>query len=182
MIKCNLAVLLAERSLKITDVFKRTGISRSTLTSLYYNLSNGIQFDTLDKLCDVLGVTPGDLILYYPFKYQFSEVELVAKEPAAPNQQSNVGHSRLLVYLTAEIRNQKHQWPISVETGTSHDPNDEYETVISITYPDSMLASIAKIPYIFLRSLEQDLVNFLNNGGYTPNTEYMVESNLLPHA
>ena len=71
MIKINLAVLLAERGLKITELSKQTGISRPTLTALYYNQSKGIQFDTLDSLCDHLKVKPDKLILHERFTYEF---------------------------------------------------------------------------------------------------------------
>lgn len=67
MIKCNLPVLLAERGLKITKVSADTGISRTTLTSLNNNYSQGIQFDTLNKLCNYFKILPGDLFLYVPY-------------------------------------------------------------------------------------------------------------------
>ena len=68
MLKCNLAVLLAERNLKITKVSRDTGISRTTLTSLANNYSQGIQFETLDTLCAYLKITPADFFCYSPFK------------------------------------------------------------------------------------------------------------------
>lgn len=67
MIRCNLAVLLAERNLKITQVANDTGISRTTLTSLANNYSQGIQMDTLNKLCIYLRVTPEQLLAFLPF-------------------------------------------------------------------------------------------------------------------
>ncbi|HII4525562.1 helix-turn-helix transcriptional regulator [Clostridium perfringens] len=66
MIRCNLAILLAERNLKITKVSKDTGVSRTTLTSLSNNYSQGIQFDTINTLCNYLKVTPEQLISYIP--------------------------------------------------------------------------------------------------------------------
>jgi len=72
MIKINLAVLLAERGLKITEVAKLTSISRTTLTALYYNHSKGVQFETLDVLCDFLKVKPDELILHERFAYEFT--------------------------------------------------------------------------------------------------------------
>lgn len=72
MIKCNLPVLLAERGLKITKVSNDTGISRTTLTALNNNYSQGIQFDTLNKLCNYLKISPGELFLYVPFEINFS--------------------------------------------------------------------------------------------------------------
>ena len=69
MLKCNLAVLLAERRLRITKVSKDTGISRTTLTSLANNNSQGIQFDTLNTLCSYLNIKPADFFCYVPFEF-----------------------------------------------------------------------------------------------------------------
>lgn len=69
MIDCNLAVLLAERNLKITQVSKDTGISRTTLTSLSSDFSGGIKFDTLNTLCNYLRVTPDRFFSYIPYDY-----------------------------------------------------------------------------------------------------------------
>ena len=66
MIHCNLNVLMAQRNLKITDVHKATGLSRTTLTSLAYGHAKGIQFDTLSTLCDYLQVSPSELLLDRP--------------------------------------------------------------------------------------------------------------------
>lgn len=66
MLRCNLSVLLAERGLKITKVARDTGISRTTLTALAYNYSQGIQFETLDTLCLYLKITPEELFPFVP--------------------------------------------------------------------------------------------------------------------
>ena len=75
MIRCNLAVLLAERNLKISKVSKDTGISRTTLTSLNSNYSQGIQFDTMNTLCLYLGIAPEKLINYIPFDITITNFE-----------------------------------------------------------------------------------------------------------
>lgn len=72
MIKCNLAILLAERNLKITQVAKATNLSRTTLTYLANNYSQGIQLDTLNKLCLYLQVTPEQFFSYLPFEVKLS--------------------------------------------------------------------------------------------------------------
>lgn len=69
LIKCNLAVLLAERNLKITQVANDTGISRTTITSLANNYSQGVQIDTLNKLCIYLQVSPQQFFSYIPFDF-----------------------------------------------------------------------------------------------------------------
>lgn len=66
MIKCNLAVLLAERGLKLTTVSNDTGISRTTLTALANNKNSGIQFDTLNTLCIYLRVKPDQFFVFVP--------------------------------------------------------------------------------------------------------------------
>lgn len=67
MLKCNLKVLLAERNLKITQVSNDTRISRTTLTSLAFGYAKGIQFDTMNTLCNYLKITPKELFIYLPY-------------------------------------------------------------------------------------------------------------------
>lgn len=74
MIHCNLAVLLAERNLKIKKISDDTGISRTTLTALSNNYSQGVQFNTLNTLCIYLDVTPNDLMLFYPLDFVNKEI------------------------------------------------------------------------------------------------------------
>ena len=63
----NLSVLLAQRHDAPTRASQDTGISRTTLTALCTGSAKGIQFETLDALCQYLKITPGDLFLYRPF-------------------------------------------------------------------------------------------------------------------
>ena len=63
----NLSVLLAERRLTLSKVSEDTHISRTTLTALTGRSAKGVQFDTLNTLCQYLRVTPGELFLYRPF-------------------------------------------------------------------------------------------------------------------
>lgn len=63
----NLSVLLAQRRLTITRAAQDTGLSRTTLTALCAATAKGIQFDTLDTLCQYLKIAPGDFFLYRPF-------------------------------------------------------------------------------------------------------------------
>lgn len=76
MIICNLAVLLAERKLKISKVSADTSISRTTLTALYYNEGKGIQYDTANLLCIYLGVNMGELFTVLPFDLSVEECQI----------------------------------------------------------------------------------------------------------
>lgn len=66
MILSNLSEILGKKKLKIAKVVNDTGISRPTLTTLYYNTSKGINFYTLNVLCSYLEVLPSDLLKFYP--------------------------------------------------------------------------------------------------------------------
>ena len=66
MIISNLPVLLAERRLKVVDVARATSMSKTTLHKLYNEQSTRIDFDTIDKLCELLNVSVGDLLKYVP--------------------------------------------------------------------------------------------------------------------
>ena len=73
MLRNKLAVLIAERELTAAKVSEETGIARSTLSSLVNNTGDGVQYKTLDKLCNYFGITPSEFFDYAPFilKYNF---------------------------------------------------------------------------------------------------------------
>ena len=62
MIVCNLPVLLAERRMKVADVARETGMSKTTLHKLYNGQATRIDFETIVKLCLLLNVEVGDLL------------------------------------------------------------------------------------------------------------------------
>ena len=59
-----MAVLLAERKLKVADLVRSTGINKSTLHKLYNDESVRIDFETIDKICIALDVGVGDLLIF----------------------------------------------------------------------------------------------------------------------
>jgi len=65
-IKVHLGRLLGERRLRASEVARKTGINKNTLSSLYNERVSGIRFDTLEKLCRFLNCSVGDLIEYMP--------------------------------------------------------------------------------------------------------------------
>ena len=50
-------VILAKKRLKVADVARETGLSKSTLTALYYERAKNSSLDTLKKVSSYLGVT-----------------------------------------------------------------------------------------------------------------------------
>jgi putative transcriptional regulator len=66
MILCRLAVVMAERKLNIQDVADMTGLSRTTVSALVNGNGKGVQFDTLDTLCNKLNCNPGNILVHMP--------------------------------------------------------------------------------------------------------------------
>ncbi|WP_440453922.1 helix-turn-helix domain-containing protein [Psychrobacter sp. ASPA161_9] len=66
MILCNLPVLLAERRMKVADLIRMTGISKSTMHKIYNEQTSRIDFETMDKICEALDIEVGDLFTYMP--------------------------------------------------------------------------------------------------------------------
>ncbi|KKC22098.1 helix-turn-helix domain-containing protein [Streptococcus dysgalactiae] len=60
--KNNMRVLLAKRREKVSDVSNATGLSKSTLTALYYERTKHPDIKTLQKVCDYLGVTVDEFL------------------------------------------------------------------------------------------------------------------------
>lgn len=71
MLRVNLNMLLAERNLTASRLSKDTGISKTTLTALVNNTGKGIQYETIDTICNYLNITPEDFFDYVPFDYVF---------------------------------------------------------------------------------------------------------------
>ncbi|TWV80942.1 helix-turn-helix transcriptional regulator [Moraxella sp. VT-16-12] len=66
MIKSNLPVLLAQRRLKVADLIRMTGISKSTVHKIYNDQTTRIDFETIDKICEALDVQVGEIFEYVP--------------------------------------------------------------------------------------------------------------------
>lgn len=56
------AALLGQRKLKISEVHRKTGISRTTLTKLYYGEGNAVSYTVLAKLCTALNCKVSDIL------------------------------------------------------------------------------------------------------------------------
>ena len=64
-VKSNLHVLMGKKKIKsINQLAIETGISRPTLTRIYYDQSDRIEFGTIEKLCDFFDCEVGELICY----------------------------------------------------------------------------------------------------------------------
>lgn len=69
--KNNLSTILGSKLMTVTDLSQATGISRATLTEIYYRRNNSVRLDTLTKICDCLQISLSDLIEYVPTKASY---------------------------------------------------------------------------------------------------------------
>lgn len=63
-VHCRLSTLMGAGRLTIQDVHNGTGLSRNTVTNLYYDRATRVDYETLAKLCAFLNCSIGDLLYY----------------------------------------------------------------------------------------------------------------------
>lgn len=62
----NLDVMLAKQKMSVTQLSKAIGLSLTNLSLLKNGNVRGIRYETLEKICIVLGCQPGDILEYRP--------------------------------------------------------------------------------------------------------------------
>lgn len=62
MIRCHLARMMGEHKMRIADVSRETGLSRTTITLLYKETAQKVDLDALDKLCQLFDCQLNDLL------------------------------------------------------------------------------------------------------------------------
>ncbi|AWI44122.1 transcriptional regulator [Staphylococcus nepalensis] len=55
-------VILAQKKLNISEVFKNTGIAKTTLYGLYYERTKNPDTSTIMKICRYLEITPNEFL------------------------------------------------------------------------------------------------------------------------
>jgi putative transcriptional regulator len=66
MIRCHLSTLMGREKLSISELARRTGVNRSTITALYHDKATRIELPALERLCDAFHCGIGDLIEIIP--------------------------------------------------------------------------------------------------------------------
>ena len=62
----NLDVILAKRKIRSNELAKQIGITTANLSILKTGKAKAIRFSTLEKICEVLECSPGDILEYVP--------------------------------------------------------------------------------------------------------------------
>ena len=73
MIRCHLARLMGEHKMRISDVMRETGLSRTTITLLYKETALKVDLDALDKLCELFNCEIQDLLQKSQAETEFNE-------------------------------------------------------------------------------------------------------------
>ena len=64
VIQCRLSVLMGENRYKIKDVHEKTGLARTTISNLYHDKMERVDYETLNKLCNLFECGVGDILEY----------------------------------------------------------------------------------------------------------------------
>ena len=64
MIVVNLDVMMAKRKMSLSDLADKIGITKANLSILKTGKGKAIRFSTLQRICEILGCTPGDILEY----------------------------------------------------------------------------------------------------------------------
>ena len=64
MIIVNLDVMMAKRKMSSNELADKIGITKANLSILKTGKGKAIRFSTLNKICEVLECTPGDILEY----------------------------------------------------------------------------------------------------------------------
>ena len=170
----NLAVLLAQRRLTITRASQDTGISRTTLTALCSGSAKGVQFDTLNALCQYLKVAPGDLFLYRPFDLSVrcegrlgpSRVEFTLRRAAHPEERIPLNCDAQ--FFPSDISDLK-TLRVRLALPDDADPAAPRARELAELLRDLPAPALADLELSILRAFDQNLAPAVVSADYSPD-------------
>jgi len=63
---CRLSTILGQKRIKMSELVRITGISKTTIHAMYHDRVQKIDYGVLNKICKALDCTIADLIEYVP--------------------------------------------------------------------------------------------------------------------
>lgn len=79
-IQCKLSTLLGEKRMKMIELSRETGISKTTILNMYHDRVNKIHYSIISRICTVLECSIDDLLEFTPESEEAME-EYRRKEP-----------------------------------------------------------------------------------------------------
>ncbi len=61
-VRCALSTLMGRDKLDMQDIHRKTGMSHSTIANLYYERTRRIDFDTIEKMCELFNCEVGEFL------------------------------------------------------------------------------------------------------------------------
>ncbi len=80
MIKIHLSRILGEKRMSQAELSRQTGIRPSTINDIYNEMSDRLNVDHLDRICEYLDCTITDLIEYIPNEQKKTGKFLIKKQ------------------------------------------------------------------------------------------------------
>lgn len=77
MITIKLSTLLGERRMSQAELARKTGIRPATINAIYNDISERLNVEHLDRICEVLGCDIPDLLVYKPNKIKKTGKSLI---------------------------------------------------------------------------------------------------------
>ena len=66
MIKNRLSIILGEQRMRVSELSRLTGISQNALNKIYHNKTKGVDFETLNNLCNALQRNTQEIFEFTP--------------------------------------------------------------------------------------------------------------------
>ena len=175
IIYSNLRVLMAERGFNIQKVKDNTSLSRTTISNLVNNNVNGVQFDTLVQLCELLDCSVGDIIKYSKIRFKgngilIDEIEVgnineITKEFEGEPYEIQIKNKYKLDMLAdfiADFRTFTDQLTLEITIGDIKNSDTQF---LSITYDKKVLTSLTNSfgSDVFVKSFLKEMTDFITH-------------------
>ena len=66
MIESKLSEILGRKRIKMSELARLAGVNKNTVLNLYHGRSTRIEFEVLNKLCNILECSPADILHHTP--------------------------------------------------------------------------------------------------------------------